>query len=267
MKKPTSRSAHAGPASAAAQVDGGYESRPPTDAGLRPSADRPPKPGREPVAFTAELRLELLDMLERGLAELRLTASERQKQKLIDGLAFLAEWNSVINLTAIRDPKAMLVQHVLDSLAVAPYIPEEATTLLDVGSGGGFPAFPLTIIFPELEVVAIDAVRKKTDYVNRLAEALTLRNLSAVHGRVEEHTVTYDVLISRAYASLSDYVKTAHACLSFEDDALMLAMKGKHPAAEIAALASIGWRVAREQALTVPMLDAERCLLWLEPAR
>lgn len=238
-----------------------------TSAGLRPVFDRPLKPGRDPVEFTPELRLHLLEKLEAGLQALGLPATERQKQKLIDALAFLSEWNAVINLTAIRDPEAMLVQHVLDSLAVVPFIPEEATSLLDVGSGGGFPALPIAVMLPELEVVAIDAVRKKTDYITKAAEALGLRNLSAVHGRVEEHPVTYDVVISRAYASLADFVKTAHACVSFEDDALMLAMKGKHPAEEIAALTPMKWRVSREQALTVPCLEAERCLLWLEPVR
>jgi 16S rRNA (guanine527-N7)-methyltransferase len=238
-----------------------------TSAGLRPVFDRPLKPGRDPVEFTPERRLALLEKLEAGLGRLGLPATERQKQKLIDALAFLSEWNAVINLTAIREPEAMLVQHVLDSLAVVPFIPEEATSLLDVGSGGGFPALPIAVMLPELEVVAIDAVRKKTDYVNKAAEALGLKNLTAVHGRVEEHPVTYDVVISRAYASLADFVKTAHACVSFEDDALMLAMKGKHPADEIEALAQIKWRVAREQVLTVPFLEAERRLLWLEPAR
>ncbi|MFN3629939.1 MAG: 16S rRNA (guanine(527)-N(7))-methyltransferase RsmG [Casimicrobiaceae bacterium] len=237
----------------------------PTD--LHPVFDRPLKPGRDPVEFTPELRIALLEKLEAGLEGLGLRATERQKQKLIDALAFLSQWNAVINLTAIRDPEAMLVQHVLDSLAVVPFIPEEATSLLDVGSGGGFPALPIAVMLPELEVVAIDAVRKKTDYITKAAEALGMKNLSAVHGRVEAHPVTYDVVISRAYASLVDFVKTAHACLSFEDDALMLAMKGKRPVDEIAALESIGWRVSREQALTVPFLEAERCLLWLEPAR
>ncbi|MCS6996844.1 MAG: 16S rRNA (guanine(527)-N(7))-methyltransferase RsmG [Casimicrobiaceae bacterium] len=234
---------------------------------LQPENPSPSRPKREAVEFTPELRLALLERLEQGLERLKLPATERQKQKLIDALALLSQWNAVINLTAIREPEAMLVQHVLDSLAVVPFLPEEATSLLDVGTGGGFPAIPIAILMPELEVVGIDSVRKKTDFVNTVAETLALKNLTAIHGRVEEHPATYDIVLSRAFASLADYVKSAHACLNFDEEALMLAMKGKHPAEEIAELASIGWRVAREEVLTVPFLEAERRLFWLEAAR
>ncbi len=235
-----------------------------TSAGLRPVIDRPLKPGRELIDYTPELRAGLRKTLESALSELHLKASEKQKDQLIESLAFLSEWNAVINLTAIREPEAMLVQHIIDSLAVLHFIPKEATTLLDVGSGGGFPALPIAVMRPDLEVVAIDAVRKKTDYVNKAAEALGIGNLSAVHGRVEEHPVTYDVVISRAYASLRDFVLTAQGCVSPEEDALVLAMKGKSPDDEIAGLAGSGWVVDRKRALTVPFLEAERCLVWLE---
>lgn len=237
-----------------------------TSAGLRPVIDRPLKPGRELIDYTPELRASLRKTLEAALAELHLKASDKQKDQLIDSLAFLSEWNAVINLTAIREPEAMLVQHIIDSLSVLHFIPKEATTLLDVGSGGGFPALPIAVMRPDLEVVSIDAVRKKTDYVNKAAEALGIGNLSAVHSRVEEHPVTYDVVISRAYASLKDFVLTAQGCVSPEDDALVLAMKGKSPDDEIAELEGSGWVVDRKRALTVPFLEAERCLVWLERA-
>jgi len=237
-----------------------------TSAGLRPVIDRPLKPGRELIDYTPELRAELRATLDSALSELHLKANDKQKSQLIDSLAFLSEWNAVINLTAIREPQAMLVQHIIDSLAVLHFIPKEATTLLDVGSGGGFPALPIAVMRPDLEVVSIDAVRKKTDYVNKAAEALGIGNLSAVHSRVEEHPVTYDVVISRAYASLRDFVLTAQGCVSPEEDALVLAMKGKSPDDEIGELAGTGWVVDRKRALTVPFLEAERCLVWLERA-
>ena len=235
-----------------------------TSAGLRPVIDRPLK--REQIEFTPELRAQLHAKLDKGLSELRLKASDKQKNALIESLAFLNEWNAVINLTAIRDPHDQLVQHVLDSLSVLYCIPAEATTLLDVGSGGGFPALPIAIMRPDLEVVSIDSVRKKTDYVNRAAEALGLVNLTAVHSRVQDHPVTYDVVICRAYASLRDFVLSAQGCVSPEEDALVLAMKGKFPDDEVAELAGSGWVVDRKRALTVPFLEAERCLLWLERA-
>lgn len=235
-----------------------------TSAGLRPVIDRPLK--REQIEFTPELRAELRVRLDAALAEMHLKASDKQKNQLIESLAFLSEWNAVINLTAIREPHAMLVQHILDSLSVLHFIPKEATTLLDVGSGGGFPALPIAVMRPDLEVVSVDSVRKKTDYVNKAAEALAIDNLSAVHSRVEEHPVTYDVVISRAYASLKDFVLSAQGCVSPEEDALVLAMKGKFPEDEVAELTGTGWTVDRKRALTVPQLEAERCLIWLERA-
>jgi 16S rRNA (guanine527-N7)-methyltransferase len=233
-----------------------------TSAGLRPVIDRPLK--REQIEFTPELRAELRAKLDKGLSEMRLTASEKQKNTLIESLAFLNEWNAVINLTAIRDPHDQLVQHILDSLSVLYCIPKEATTLLDVGSGGGFPALPIAVMRPDLEVVAVDSVRKKTDYIEKAATLLKIGNLSSVHTRVEDHLVTYDVVISRAYASLKDFVVSSGHCLVEEEDALMLAMKGKSPDEEIGELAGTGWVVDRKRALTVPFLEAERCLVWLE---
>ncbi len=237
------------------------------DPRLLPVLDRPLKEGRTVFVLTEELYASLLSKLREGLQALGLPAEPQQEQKLIHSLEFLSRWNAVINLTAVREPEAMLVQHLLDCLAVIPHLPEEATSLLDVGSGGGFPALPIAIMRPELEVVAIDAVRKKTDYLNRAAEALRIPNLIAVHGRVEEHPMTYDWVISRAYASLADFVRTAAGCLNVEEDARMLAMKGKRPLEEIEELSKIGWRIESEHALTVPFLEAERCLLELKPVR
>ena len=235
-----------------------------TSAGLRPVIDRPLK--REQIEFTPELRAELRAKLDAGLSEMRLNASEKQKNQLIESLAFLNEWNAVINLTAIRDPHDQLVQHILDSLSVLYCIPKESTTLLDVGSGGGFPALPIAVMRPDLEVVAVDSVRKKTDYIEKAATLLKIGNLSAVHTRVEDHPVTYDVVISRAYASLKDFVVSAEHCLVDDEESLLLAMKGKSPDDEIGELAGTGWVVDRKRALTVPFLDAERYLVWLERA-
>ena len=235
-----------------------------TSAGLRPVIDRPLK--REQIEFTPELRTELRIKLNAGLEEMRIVASDKQKDQLIESLAFLNEWNAVINLTAIRDPHDMLVQHILDSLSVLYCIPKEATTLLDVGSGGGYPALPIAVMRPDLEVVAADSVRKKTDYIEKAASLLKIGNLSAVHSRVEDHPVTYDVVISRAFASLKDFVTSAEHCLVDDDESLLLAMKGKSPYDEISGLAGTGWVVDRKRALTVPFLDAERCLVWLARA-
>ena len=175
-----------------------------TSAGLRPVIDRPLK--RDQIEFTPELRAELRATLDAALTEMHIKANDKQKNQLVESLAFLSEWNAVINLTAIREPQAMLIQHILDSVSILHFIPKEATTLLDVGSGGGFPALPIAVLRPDLEVVSVDSVRKKTDYVNKAAEVLGIGNLSAIHSRVQDHPVTYDVVISRAYASLRDFI-------------------------------------------------------------
>lgn len=220
------------------------------------------------MVFTTELRGDLRADLRRGLTALHLEATEAQQDLLLEALSFLSEWNAVMNLTAIRAPHDMLVHHVLDSLSVLPHLPARAESaslsLLDVGSGGGFPALPIAVFRPDLAVVALDAVRKKTDFVNRAATYLALPNLRAVHSRVEDHRVTYDVVISRAYASLRDFVKSAGHTVKADGRGRLLAMKGKSPDEEVVALARTGWRLERQEALSVPLLDAARTLLWLE---
>ena len=238
----------------------------PDDSSLHPVLDRPLK--REAVVFTDELCTALGEKLARGLEELGLEATARQQQTLVSSLVFLSEWNAVINLTAIREPHDMLVQHLLDSLSVLPHLPPavagKSTTLLDVGSGGGFPALPLAVLRPDLAVVSIDSVRKKTDYVTKAATFLDLPNLGAVHSRVEDHRETYDVVLSRAYASLRDFVKSAGHAAPTDGKGTFLAMKGKVPDEEIAGLAKTGWRAERVLPLIVPFLDAARTLVWLK---
>ena len=240
----------------------------PDDPSLHPVFDRPLK--REAVVFTEELCAALGEKLALGLQELGLETSEAQRQTLVSSLVFLSEWNAVVNLTAIRDPHDMLVQHLLDSLSILPHLPAgvpgKTTTLLDVGSGGGFPALPLAVLRPDLTVVSIDSVRKKTDYVGKAATYLDLLNLRAVHSRVEDHRETYDVVLSRAYASLREFVKSAGHASPRDGTGVFLAMKGKPPDEEIAALAKSGWRAERTLPLSVPFLDAARSLLWLKRA-
>lgn len=237
----------------------------PDDPSLHPVLDRPLK--REAVVFTAELCAALADKLAGGLDALALSTSQAQRDTLVRSLAFLSEWNAVINLTAIRDPHDMLVQHLLDSASIVPHLPPptgKRLRVLDVGSGGGFPALPLAVLRPDLEVVSIDSVRKKTDYVARAARYLDLPNLSSVHSRVEDHREAYDVVLSRAYASLRDFVKSAGHASPRDGSGVVLAMKGKSPDEEIAALAKTGWRADRVLSLAVPLLDAERTLVWLK---
>jgi len=209
--------------------------------------------------------------LGRAAGALGLTLSETQRGQLHDFLAQMQRWNRTYNLTALRDPGQMLVQHVFDSLAVvAPLaqvldaIPRPA--LLDVGSGGGVPGVVLAIVRPDWQVVCVDAVEKKTAFVRQMAAVLKLSNLSAQHARVETLPPQQcDVVIARAFASLVDFAALAGRHAS--EGARLLAMKGQRPDAEIRALAaSDAWQVAAIQPLTVPELDAQRCLVWLRRA-
>ncbi len=214
----------------------------------------------------------LATTLEKGVAELDIALSPSQIQKLLDYVALLGKWNSVYNLTAIRDPQQMLIQHILDSLAIVPAVSARMpATALDVGSGGGLPGIVLAIALPELRVTLNDIVHKKTAFQSQAKVQLGLNNLSVVTGRVEslrpgvEVPGKFDLIVSRAFAELSDFVTLARHLVA--DDGRILAMKGVRPEAE-AARVSAGATVLGIERLNVPMLDAERHLVEIavEPA-
>ena len=202
--------------------------------------------------------------LSEGAAALGVTLSDEQRGQLLDYLALLGKWNKVYNLTAVRDPAEMLTHHLLDSLSIiAPlrrHTRGQPTRLLDVGSGGGLPGVVIAICCPEIQVSCVDAVAKKAAFVQQVAVALRLPNLRGVHARVEAVQDKFDVITSRAFASLADFTEWSAPALA--EGAVWLAMKGKHPEDEIAALPP-GVEVFHVEQLQVPGLGAERCLLWL----
>ena len=202
--------------------------------------------------------------LSEGAAALGVTLSDEQRGQLLDYLALLGKWNKVYNLTAVRDPAEMLTHHLLDSLSIiAPlrrHTRGQPTRLLDVGSGGGLPGVVIAICCPEVQVSCVDAVAKKAAFVQQVAVALRLPNLRGVHARVEAVQDKFDVITSRAFASLADFTEWSAPALA--EGAVWLAMKGKRPDDEIAALPP-GVEVFHVEQLQVPGLGAERCLLWL----
>ena len=203
--------------------------------------------------------------LGRGAASLAVSLTPEKSDRLLAYLALLAKWNRVYNLSAIRDPSAMLVQHVLDSMAVvAPlrrWTHGRPARLLDVGSGAGLPGLVLAVLMPELDVTCIDAVGKKAAFVREAAAALGLTNLQSVHGRVEAvQTGTYEVVTSRAFASLADFVTVTKALGGARG--VWMAMKGKVPTGEIAAL-PFDIEMFHVERIHVPGLNAERCLVWM----
>ncbi|WP_426305852.1 16S rRNA (guanine(527)-N(7))-methyltransferase RsmG [Acidovorax facilis] len=215
----------------------------------------------------------LRQQLQAGADALALDLSDAQVTLLMDFLALLQKWNKVYNLTAVRDPQEMMTHHLLDSLAaVAPLRRhlvvlagdgKGAVRLLDVGSGGGLPGVVFAICCPEVDVSCVDTVGKKAAFIQQAAVALKLRNLHGVHARVETLTTPFDIISCRAFASLPDFVTWSRAAL-VAPHGVWLAMKGKHPEDEIAALPA-DVSVFHVEQLAVPGLDAERCIIWMKP--
>jgi 16S rRNA (guanine527-N7)-methyltransferase len=206
--------------------------------------------------------------LRAGVASLGLELTEAQVQTLLAYQDWVAKWNRVYNLTALRDPQEMLTHHLLDSLAVVQPLRRHLAQrgqgaqprLLDVGSGAGLPGVVLAITCPELDVSCVDTVAKKALFIQQVAAALRLPNLHGVHARVETLTQPFDVVTSRAFASLVDFTQWSAGALAGQG--VWLAMKGKVPQDEMAALPA-GVEVFHVEPLTVPGLDAERCIVWM----
>lgn len=215
--------------------------------------------------------LTLKPSLEAGLQALGLTLSGAQVDQLLAYQDLIAKWNKVYNLTAVRDPQEMLTHHLLDSLAAIPPLLRQTggqpVKLLDVGSGGGLPGVVMAITCPQIQVHCVDTVLKKATFIQQVAASLKLPNLQGIHARVESLKVEegggYDVVCSRAFASLADF--TVWSSSALKPGAVWMAMKGKHPADELAALPA-DVSVFHVEQLVVPGLEAERCIVWLRPA-
>ncbi|MCJ7800589.1 MAG: 16S rRNA (guanine(527)-N(7))-methyltransferase RsmG [Polaromonas sp.] len=203
-----------------------------------------------------------------GLQALGLDLSEHQVSQLLDYQALIGKWTRVYNLTAVRDPLEMLTHHLLDSLAAVGPLQRhleqaglaQGSRLLDVGSGAGLPGVVIAICCPAVAVTCVDTVAKKAAFIKQAALALKLPNLTGLHARVESLSQPFDVVCSRAFASLADFTQWSAGALA--PQGVWMAMKGKHPADELAAL-SPGVELFHVEQLQVPGLAAERCMLWL----
>ena len=211
--------------------------------------------------------MSLAQSLRSGAAELGLELSHTQFSQLLSYLDLIQKWTKVYNLTAVRDPAEMLSHHLLDSLAaIGPLLRQtggQPTKLLDVGSGAGLPGVVIAICCPQIQVDCVDTVAKKAAFIQQTAVALKLPNLRGLHNRVEKLGGGYGVVSSRAFASLADFVTWSDGALA--EEGVWMAMKGKHPEAEIAALPP-EVAVFHVEQLQVPGLDAERCIIWLKKA-
>jgi len=212
--------------------------------------------------------------LKNGARELGLDLSDQQFARLLAYGALILKWNKVYNLTAVRDFPGVVTHHLLDSLAIVlplrrelakqagrAALPKTKWRLLDVGSGAGLPGAVIAIVCDDIDVSCLDAVAKKTAFVQQVASELRLPNLRGVHARIESMTDGYDIVSSRAFASLTDFFDGSVKALL--PDGLWLAMKGKAPHEELAVLPK-GVSVFHVEQLTVPGLNAERCIVWAQ---
>ncbi len=209
--------------------------------------------------------------LERGIDALGLRVNEAQQQQLLGYMDLIQKWNKVYNLTALRNPQEILTHHVLDSLSViSPLLghreqkkgaSQAKVNLLDVGSGGGLPGVVIAICCPFVRVTCVDTVSKKAAFIQQVAASLKLPNLQGVHARVESLSGPFDVICSRAFASLPDFVSWSLGALAHEG--VWMAMKGKTPEDEMAALPSSA-EVFHVEQLKVPGLEADRCVVWMK---
>jgi 16S rRNA (guanine527-N7)-methyltransferase len=203
----------------------------------------------------------VVEAIERGSTSMGLVLDRAALDKLGGFVHLLEKWNRVYNLTAVREPHAMVNRHILDSLAVVPYL--RGSSLLDVGTGAGLPGLPLAIARPDLQVTLLDSNAKKLRFVRQAIAELALSNVSVEQARMQEYQPgrAFDMVISRAVASLDELYRQSQHLLG--PAGRMLFMKGALPDQEMAAFAP-GRTALRCERLDIPGLDAERHLLWLD---
>ncbi len=234
--------------------------------------------------MSAPIDDQLPTLLEQAIAELeahtdrRLNIATAAQGQLLAYLRLIGQWNAVYNLTAIRDPADMLIQHLIDSLAAVGPLqrhlagrPKDAAAarVLDVGSGAGLPGVVMAIACPAVGVTCIDAVAKKAGFIRQAAAELGLQNLESRHGRAERvaERTGFDVVTSRAFASLADFTRLTRATLAA--GGVWMAMKGQRALVEGPERAALPAEVElfHVEQLAVPFLAAERCLAWMRPTR
>ena len=206
---------------------------------------------------------ELDRRLEKGVVELGLSLGREGRSKLLQYLALLEKWNQVYNLTAIRGREKMVSGHLLDCLAVIPYL--TGTRLLDIGSGAGFPGIPVAVARPDIQVVLLDSNHKKAAFLRQAVTELQLKNATVVCERVEVWRAAekFDCIISRAFAEIAEFIALTKHLLA--PGGVLAAMKGVYPFEEIERLPP-DFRLRQVHAFAVPGLEAERHLVLIERA-
>lgn len=234
--------------------------------GPRPQPRQGPKPAAPRVVNWSEA--QWLEAMAPVLDTLGVSLDEAQRQRCAAYMGMLSHWNGTYNLTALRDAPEMFTHHLSDCLAVLPHLAKhldagaggQPVRLLDVGSGGGLPGVLLAIARPDVQVCCVDTVGKKAAFIRQVGAELRLPNLRAEHARVEDLASRHDIITSRAFASLTDFIALTRERLA--PGGVWMAMKGKSPDDERAGLPD-DIEVFHVEQLQVPGLDAERCLVWM----
>tara|TARA_R110002050_G_scaffold275984_1_gene421158 strand:- start:623 stop:1339 length:717 start_codon:yes stop_codon:yes gene_type:complete len=199
---------------------------------------------------------KLVNILAQAINELGLSLSETQQRTLLLYLDQLLLWNKAYNLTAITDPEEALIKHVIDCLSIITHLP--AGSLLDIGTGAGLPAVIIAICQPERQCTALDSNQKKIRFIKQISSELGLSNMQPIASRIEAHEASYDVVTSRAFASLIDFVEVAQPRLA--NGGFLCAMKGKVPSEEELQALDSDWHIKTIK-LTVPSLHDNRHLI------
>lgn len=202
---------------------------------------------------------KLLQQLQQGCKALALDVSEQQQSTLIAYVELIAKWNKAFNLTSVREPVEMVSRHILDSLAILPYL--QGKSLLDVGSGAGLPGVPVAILNPEMAVTLLDSNSKKTRFLQQVKAELGLENITVVHSRVEQADLPkFDLVTARAFSTIDDIIDLAgRHC---DDAGCLVLMKGLYPEEELQAVTD-GFSLQDITSLDVPGCEGQRHLVRL----
>jgi 16S rRNA (guanine527-N7)-methyltransferase len=202
----------------------------------------------------------LSSKLSTYIAEMNLSVSEQQQKQLIGFVEMLNKWNKAFNLTSVRDPEQMLIRHVMDSLAVSPYL--SGKRFIDVGTGPGLPGIPLAIINPDKEFVLLDSLGKRIRFQKQVQFELKINNISSIESRVEAYQPEnkFDGVLSRAFASIEDMLTWCHHLP--HENGVFYALKGQLNTEEMQAIPK-GFKLLDTLVLKVPQLDEQRHLVKL----